>query len=100
MKCLRPVSQRDLDALYTLIQERGGGITNLPKNREKLREIITLSEKAFQETTTSPNQAEYFFVLEDTQTGEIGGSCAIKSETGGKDPFRLLSRLGWLQEGQ
>lgn len=92
---IRPIRKSDLDAFLKLAYTSSLGITNLPKNREILAEKINQSIDAFAKKIDSPENEKYIFVLEDTKTNEICGTCGILSQTGVSSPiyfYRLETR--------
>lgn len=89
---IRPIQERDLDAYEEFAKKSSLGLINLPKNRAVLNRKITASKKAFESFIQKPSFEYYIFVLEDTISGELGGTCAISSRMGVTEPhyyFRL-----------
>jgi arginine N-succinyltransferase len=82
MYILRPIQKNDLTAFEGFANQSSLGVINLPKNREILKEKIYASEYAFQTPIEKPHHENYVFVLEDLQTGELGGTSAICSRMG------------------
>ncbi len=96
MFLIRPIEEKDLDSLERFAESTALGMISLPKNRIKLGEKIKLSQESFQKKVSKPDNEFYLFVLENTLTGEIGGSCGIYAKTGIKEPlyfFRLEDSL-------
>jgi arginine N-succinyltransferase len=62
------------------------GITSLPRNRHFLHQKLNTSLSSFAKKVTQPQNEHYFFVLEDIQTGEIGGICGIEAKAGIDNP--------------
>ncbi|MGM0833458.1 MAG: arginine N-succinyltransferase [Pseudomonadota bacterium] len=91
---IRPIARDDLDGLQALAQQAGVGFTSLPDNREFLAGKIEAAARAFEERTPI-NDRLYFFVLEDEQSGELAGCCAIEGQVGREVPFYNY-RLGTL----
>ena len=92
MYIMRPISEKDLDAYEEFAIKSSLGVINLPKNREVLREKILASETAFHADIEKPYLENYIFVLEDTSTGELGGTSGICSRMGVTEPtyhFRI-----------
>jgi len=77
MIIIRPIARKDLPLFAEFSFESLLGMTNLPRDREKLLDKITHSEACFLEKIEEPGQEEYYFVLEDLTTGRIGGTCGI-----------------------
>lgn len=80
MIVIRPVTQKDLSSLSEFSFESMLGMTNLPRDRDKLELKIIHSEACFQRHIQKPGLEEYYFVLEDLTTGRIGGICGILAE--------------------
>ncbi len=81
MIIIRPISRKDQDIFAEFSFESLLGMTNLPRNREKLLEKIIHSETSFLQQVEHPGQEEYYFVLEDLTTGRIGGTCGILAQS-------------------
>jgi arginine N-succinyltransferase len=86
MIVIRPIELRDQDALERFAFSSTLGITNLPKNSQLLQEKVLLSIESLQRPISKPTNEYYLFVLEDLNTGELGGTSAITSKIGVKDP--------------
>jgi arginine N-succinyltransferase len=65
----------------------GFGLTTLPKDRDLLSQRVIDSIRSFGHKPVKPGPELYFFVMEDMNTGRIGGSAAIVSKVGGFEPF-------------
>lgn len=94
MFIIRPIRQQDLKDFEEFANKSSLGLINLPKNREVLKEKIKASEHAFEKSVEQPEFENYIFVLEDTTTGELGGTCGITSRMGIIEPnyyFRLIT---------
>ncbi|SNY96962.1 arginine N-succinyltransferase [Halomonas sp. hl-4] len=91
---IRPIARDDLDGLQALAQQAGVGFTSLPDNREFLAGKIEAAARAFEERTPVDDRL-YFFVLEDEDSGELAGCCAIEGQVGREVPFYNY-RLGTL----
>jgi len=87
MNVIRPIRLADLDALLKLAQSAGVGFTSLPPHTEFLRAKIELSERSFAETSGKPGHERYMFVLEDGDSGRVGGCCAVEAACGLDEPF-------------
>lgn len=79
MIVVRPIKQKDLDIFAEFSFESLLGITNLPRDRDKLLEKTIRSENNLLMDIQQPGSEEYYFVLEDLATGRIGGVCGILS---------------------
>jgi arginine N-succinyltransferase len=87
MLVIRPVKSSDLDALVELAQLTGFGLTTLPRDRELLAERVRESEHSLSRECRRPRGEQYLFVMEDTATGTLAGTCGVASKVGGFDPF-------------
>lgn len=87
MIVIRPITKSDLKVFAEFSFESLLGMTNLPRDRDKLHDKMTLSELSFQKHVEKPGGEEYFFVLEDLTTGRIGGTCGILSQNNARRNF-------------
>jgi arginine N-succinyltransferase len=88
MLVLRPVSLEDLDALLALSQFTQFGLTTLPRDRNLLARRIDESRQAFATLAgVKPRGEAYLFVMQDTDTHAVVGTCGIVSKVGGFEPF-------------
>ena len=87
MKIIRPIRQSDLDALLGMAETAGAGFTSLPPVREYLAQKIALSEQSFAATVEKAGHERYLFVMEETDSGEIGACCAIEAACGLDEAF-------------
>lgn len=86
MIIIRPIQHKDLDALEKFAFTGLPSLPTLPKNRQMLEQKIKDSIESFKKKITVPDHEMYTFVLEDLATGEIGGTCAIRSRIGVSAP--------------
>ncbi len=94
MRVIRPVEHADIAALMQLAGKTGGGLTSLPANEATLAARIERALKTWSGELPKGEQG-YVFVLEDSETGEVGGICAIEVAVGLNDP-RYNYRVGTL----
>jgi arginine N-succinyltransferase len=87
MFIIRPIEQKDLDGLMSLLEKSGHGLTSLPKDPEILKKRIRMSERSFLHREDGPGGEDYLFVMEELFTGRIVGVCAIISKIGGFQPY-------------
>jgi len=87
MNVIRPIRRSDLDALLKLAKSAGVGFTSLPPVAEFLQAKIELSEKSFAQAVGQPGHERYMFVLEESDSGRIGGCCAVEAACGLDEPF-------------
>ncbi|AGN84469.1 MULTISPECIES: arginine N-succinyltransferase [Enterobacteriaceae] len=86
MMVIRPVAEGDLPALMRLAGKTGGGLTSLPVDEATLAARIERSRRTWQGELPKGEQG-YVFVLEETQSGEVAGICAIEVAVGLNDPW-------------
>jgi|GEM_PF-5739186 len=84
---LRPVESSDLDALYTLALSAQWGMTSLPKDKTFLKDKIEHSIHAFQQAENERHEEWYVWVLVETSTQKVIGTCGILDQVGLKTPF-------------
>lgn len=84
---LRAAGRHDLSALYDMARTTGGGFVNLPPDHAKLAERLAAADAAFARDTDSFGIDRFLFVLEDSATQAINGTCQIFSHIGTDAPF-------------
>lgn len=84
---LRTAREKDLDALYRMAKGTGGGFTNLPPDRPTLKAKLERAARAFSREEDTLNDDLFVFILEDTGTGKVHGTCQIFSQVGTELPF-------------
>ncbi|ABZ78150.1 Arginine N-succinyltransferase [Shewanella halifaxensis HAW-EB4] len=87
MLVIRPIRSTDFKALYQIAEESGHGFTSLPVNEDLLRSKIARVEESFTKQIDKPFDEGYLMVLEDTETGEVVGTCGIEAAVGMVDAF-------------
>lgn len=87
MKIIRPIRLTDLPALLHMAQTAGAGFTSLPPDEAYLRGKIELSLRSFATDVTEPGHERYLFVMEETETREVGACCAIEAACGLDEAF-------------
>jgi len=87
MKLIRPIRAADLSALVEMAETAGAGFTSLPPVPEYLAAKIALSEASFAADVHEPGPQRYLFVMEESETGEIGACCAIEASCGLDEAF-------------
>jgi arginine N-succinyltransferase len=87
MIIIRPIQNSDYDALHRIAVESGHGFTSLPVNEELLKKRISRAEVSFDSTVNQPGNEGYLFVMEDTETGAVVGTCGIEAAVGLDDAF-------------
>ncbi|WP_168793358.1 arginine N-succinyltransferase [Paraburkholderia aromaticivorans] len=86
MIVVRVVQRGDVDALMRLAQETGPGLTTFKPDREALAARVERARRTM-EDKAEPHEAGYFFVMEDTDTGDVAGVCGIETAVGLQQPF-------------
>ena len=94
---VRPARNEDFQAIYEMAKLTGGGFTNLPPDKGTLVAKLARSEQAFASDEGDPNGDLFFFVLENTETGQIRGTCQVFSRVGMVEPFYSY-RVGTLTQ--
>jgi arginine N-succinyltransferase len=84
---VRPARESDFQAIYEMAKLTGGGFTNLPPDRGALVAKLARSADAFARDADSPEGDLFMFVLENTATGQIRGTCQVFSRVGMQQPF-------------
>jgi arginine N-succinyltransferase len=98
MTCvIRAARAEDLQPLYEMAKLTGGGFTNLPPDRSALKAKLDRSATAFGRTEDTHADDLFVLVLENTDTGEVRGTCQIFSHVGQQHPFYSY-RLGTLTQ--
>ncbi|MBI2384353.1 MAG: arginine N-succinyltransferase [Gammaproteobacteria bacterium] len=87
MKIIRPIQTQDLDALLHMAKTAGAGFTSLPPVPEFLQKKIELSEESFAAGVHKAGHERYMFVLQDVESGDVGGCCAVEAACGLDEPF-------------
>jgi arginine N-succinyltransferase len=84
---IRAATANDLQALYEMAKLTGGGFTNLPADRNSLSAKLERSAEAFARDDDTLADDLFVLVLENTETGEVRGTCQIFSQVGRRWPF-------------
>lgn len=87
MLILRPARLSDLPGVEAIALASAVGITSLPPDRDKLYEKIRASTQSFAAEVDVNGEEIYFFVLEDSASGEIVGTSGIVASAGFHDRF-------------
>lgn len=96
MLIIRPAEVADLDALISLANSTGGGLTTLPPDPINLSNKIAWSFESFFKNMDAVGEDYYFMVLEETDTNTIMGTTAIFTGIGSSVPFynyRLMKKI-------
>ena len=84
---LRAAHNSDLEHLYEMAKLTGGGFTNLPADRAALGKKLERADKAFSRTENTLEDDVFTLVLENTDTGQVRGTCQLFSQVGQQWPF-------------
>jgi arginine N-succinyltransferase len=84
---VRPARNEDFQAIYEMAKLTGGGFTNLPPDKGTLVAKLADSEQAFGSEAGDPQGDLFVFVLENSETGQIRGTCQVFSRVGMIEPF-------------
>lgn len=87
MLILRPARLGDLPEVQRLAADSPIGVASLPDDRERLAEKIRTSEASFAAEVSFNGEESYFFVLEDTASGQLVGCSAMVATAGFSEPF-------------
>lgn len=94
---IRAAQLDDVQHLYEMAKRTGGGFTNLPPDRKSLTAKLERAAAAFGREGDEVADDLFVFVLENTETGAVRGTCQIFSQVGQKWPFYSY-RLGVLTQ--
>ncbi|KPH60848.1 arginine N-succinyltransferase [Novosphingobium aerophilum] len=84
---LRTAQEKDLEALYRMAKGTGGGFTNLPPDKPTLEAKLTRTAKSFARESDEIANDLFVFILEDTESGKVRGTCQAFSQVGTELPF-------------
>ncbi|SFG15054.1 arginine N-succinyltransferase [Novosphingobium sp. CF614] len=84
---LRTAREKDLDALYRMAKGTGGGFTNLPPDKPTLKAKLERAAKSLARDEDAIGNDLFVFILEDTETGKVRGTCQAFSQVGTELPF-------------
>jgi arginine N-succinyltransferase len=94
---IRAARPDDVQHIYEMAKRTGGGFTNLPPDRKALTAKLERSAEAFSRIGDGVADDLFVFVLENTATKEVRGTCQIFSSVGQKWPFYSY-RIGALTQ--
>lgn len=97
MLIVRPATSADVDDLVALSRLAGSGFTSLAVSEEELKERLHKSEKSFKLKGDKSGDYVYLLMLEDSETGEVVGVSAVKSQIGIDKPFFSFKLLNIVQ---
>ena len=82
---VRPGRPDDLDAMFALALQTGGGFTNLPPDRAALAHRLERSAACF--AGHAPAGAAFILVLEALDSGRVVGTANLFPQIGAEWPF-------------
>lgn len=94
---LRTARESDLDALYRMAKGTGGGFTNLPPDKPTLQAKLERAARSFSREEEALGNDLFVFILEDTGSGKVRGTCQAFSQVGTELPFYSY-RIGRLTQ--
>jgi arginine N-succinyltransferase len=94
---IRAARPDDVQQIYEMAKRTGGGFTNLPPDKKALSAKLEKSAAAFARDDDEVADDLFVFVLENTATGEVRGTCQIFARVGQKWPFYSY-RIGALTQ--
>lgn len=97
MLIVRPAKTSDLDAFIALKNAAGPGFTSLAVHNSDLKSRLKKSSKSFGRDADEIGDNIYLLMLEDSETGEIVGVSAVKSQVGVGKPFFSFKILSLVQ---
>ncbi|MCF8472752.1 MAG: arginine N-succinyltransferase [Sphingomonadaceae bacterium] len=94
---IRPANKGDLQPIYEMAKRTGGGFTNLPPDKKALSAKLERSAAGFDRVGDDFADDLYVFVLQNSLTGEVRGTCQIFGKVGQRWPFYSY-RIGALTQ--
>lgn len=94
---IRPANLDDLQPIYEMAKRTGGGFTNLPPDKKALLAKLERSAAGFARMGDEVADDLYVFVLQNSKTGEVRGTCQIFGKVGQRWPFYSY-RIGALTQ--
>ncbi len=94
---IRPANMDDLQPIYEMAKRTGGGFTNLPPDKKALSAKLERSAEGFDRKGDDVADDLYVFVLQNSLTGEVRGTCQIFGKVGQRWPFYSY-RIGALTQ--
>ena len=86
MMVIRPILAVDLPALLALAHRTGVGLTTLPPNEAELAKRVTAATQSFTGTAEKADEI-FLFVLEDSDTLRVVGTCGLATAVGLRQPW-------------
>ncbi|WP_027857951.1 arginine N-succinyltransferase [Marinobacterium jannaschii] len=86
MMVVRPLKKDDWQALRELARQTGTGFTSLQDDDDQVTARFEAAIEAFAKSVAK-EMANYLFVMEDTDSGEVVGICGIEAAVGLSEPW-------------
>jgi len=87
MLIVRPIKKDDTKTFNNFAAAAGVGHTNLPNNPVQLAQKINHSELSFAASVDHAGEEGYTFVMEDTTTHQLVGTCTADATVGLSEPY-------------
>lgn len=87
MILMRPATLTDLPQIEQLAEASGPMVCTLPVSRDHLLQKISRSLASLRAEVQQPAEESYFFVLEESQSGQLLGTSALIAQAGYHEPF-------------
>lgn len=87
MLVMRAAKAADTDAFIKLAEAAGPGFTSLALSEDALAAKLEKTQQAFAGALDDRSDCTYQLMLEDTETGRILGTSAVKAEIGVRKPY-------------
>ncbi len=97
MLVVRPATQSDRSSFIELARLAGPGFTSLAVSDAELTARLVESERSFGVKANTIGDRTYLLMLEDSESGEIVGCSALKSQVGMSKPFFSFKLLNIVQ---
>jgi arginine N-succinyltransferase len=87
MLVVRAARRADHEALVTLARNAGSGFTSLSLDDDALAAKLAQSEDSYARRIEDPSDVSYQLMLEDSESGRVFGTAAVKACVGVKKPY-------------
>ena len=87
MLVVRSATPDDIDALLSLSEQTGHGMTTMPTDRTVWESRLAANSASFNNPVDPKQQQTYFFVLEDVESQKLVGTTALYHNVGLDRPF-------------
>ena len=87
MLIVRSATPDDIEALLSLSEQTGHGMTTMPTDRDVWESRLAANSASFNNPVDPKQQQTYFFVLEDIENQKLVGTTALYHNVGLDRPF-------------